>query len=165
MLAKPDESRMRDTVAEAKDTLRGDVTRRALDYWLSTRSERIWPRREDFDPAAVKTILPYLAILSVHRDPLDFVYRLTGTEIDDRMGRNMKGLRVCELPHQRAPSALWNTLRETAESGLPQAGPMTYADARGTFRPCEVIGLPYSTHGQSVDRVILAFDFTVTTTA
>ncbi|PJK28950.1 PAS domain-containing protein [Minwuia thermotolerans] len=159
MLAKPDDGKIRDTVAEAQDRLRSEVTQAALRYWLSTRGERIWPRREDFDPAEVKHLLPNLAVLSVERNPVDFVYRLTGTDVDAHMGGNLKGRQVGEIPNQRAPSAYWTTLLATAETGLPQAREIAYANARGDFRSCEVIGLPYSTHGQSIDRVIVAFEF------
>lgn len=159
MLAKPDESKIRDTVAEAKHRLRSDVTRNALVYWLDNRGERIWPSWKDFDPASVKTLLPNLAVLAVQRQPLDFVYRLTGTEVDARLGGKLKGQAVADLPYQRSPSAYWHTLRATAETGLPQTAFITYANQRGDFRPCEAIGLPYSTNGQSIDRVIMAFDF------
>ena len=62
------------------------------DYWrLITPAGRRMPGRQQFDPAAVPKLLPWLRLYDVQRDPMRFRYRLVGTELVRVMGRDPTG--------------------------------------------------------------------------
>ncbi|MDF1720284.1 MAG: PAS domain-containing protein [Minwuia sp.] len=156
---KAREPEIRDAVSEVWEQLSSDVTRGTLNYWESIRGERIWPLRQDLNPMAIVEFIPNLMILGVERDPLDFVYRLTGTQIDENMAGPLKGLRVSELPHQMGPGEYWELLRSTAERGLPCTRPMPYVGQYRDFKRCELVALPLSTDGCSADQILVTADF------
>lgn len=62
-----------------------------LVYWQSLQSDRqVPPRREDFDPAAIKDILPLILLLERTR-PDYLEIRLMGMRAQNRMGGNYTG--------------------------------------------------------------------------
>jgi hypothetical protein len=65
-------------------------------YWLSLWSGDLPPRRSDFNPARVKTLLPAIAVTEV-RDNGDAVCRLSGGFIDMALGVPMRGVNVLAL--------------------------------------------------------------------
>ena len=68
------------------------------DWWERQRAGRTMPCRAEFDPAAVRGVLPDLVMIDVaggeragaHR----FTYRLAGTRVDERLGFALKGMTV-----------------------------------------------------------------------
>jgi hypothetical protein len=60
--------------------------------WHEARSARPMPRREDVNPAKLKSCLPYVTLIDVvHGDPIDFRYRLLGQKLIDGFGANLTG--------------------------------------------------------------------------
>lgn len=158
-MIKACEPEIRDAVSEVCGQLSSDITRGTLRYWEAIRGERIWPLRQDLNPMAIVEFLPNVMILGVERDPLDFVYRLTGTQIDENMAGPLKGRRVSELAHQAGPGEYWELLRATAERGLPCTRPMPYTGQYSDFKRCELVALPLSAEGTCVDQILVVADF------
>lgn len=159
MLTKAREPEIRDAVSEVCGKLSSTVTLETLRYWEFIRGERIWPLRRDLNPMDIVEHLPNVMILGVERDPLDFVYRLTGTLIDENMQGPLKGCRVSDLAHQAGPGEYWEMLRQVAERGLPCTRPMPYVGPHKDFKRCELVALPLSADGTCVDQVLVAIDF------
>jgi hypothetical protein len=56
------------------------IAREALAYWEGKLSGRPMPTRRDFDPVfEIPHLLPWIMLVDVLREPLDFRYRLIGT--------------------------------------------------------------------------------------
>lgn len=161
MWAVSQEAAIEDAVSDVRRQLTSDLTRGMLDYWEHKRGGRIWPLRADLDPAEIPRFLPYLALLGVERDPLDFVYRLTGTEVDAYSSVPLSRRRVSEIETQREPSKMWVLLGRTAELGIPATRLVPYVGPFERVRTCEMVALPVSTNGRIVDRLMLALDFVV----
>ncbi|KLN60463.1 hypothetical protein WH96_12110 [Kiloniella spongiae] len=77
-----------------------------LDYWEALPRVKKLPSRTDIDPQAIPALLPYCELINVHRDPLDFEYRLVGTLIDEISTQSYTGLRVSEILTQNPPSRM-----------------------------------------------------------
>jgi hypothetical protein len=104
-------------------------------------------------------LLPVIAVVEVLRDPLDFRYRLTGTELDLRFGGSLTGRLAGGVAYQRSPGPFWGALAGAAAGGLPSAAVFAYPDMFDGVSSAEVLALPYTAGGSAVDRLILGFGF------
>lgn len=84
-----------------------DLIDAGLAYWNSRRGTREMPTRADIDPADIKRLLPHVVLVDVLPDPLDFRFRLLGTEVDRIVGTNPLGMRFSDIPHMREGSTIW----------------------------------------------------------
>jgi hypothetical protein len=77
-------------------------TRVLHEWWERRRGERIMPTRSELDPSELKPILRDLIVIGIEQggdgDRARFVYRLAGTEIDDRLGIALKGMSLDAAP-------------------------------------------------------------------
>lgn len=159
MFAVAQETAISGAVAEVRQQLTSPITRRALDYWEYKRGDRVWPMRDSLRPEEIKAILPSIMILGIERDPLDFVYRLCGTEIDLHMTEALTGRRVSALASQRSPRPMWLLLQEAMMVGLPVTRFVPYVGRFDDYKNCEMVALPWSTSGNAIDRIVVAADF------
>ncbi len=96
--------------------LRDCRLQRLLEYWTARRDTRSAPRRCDVDPLEIPGLLPILNLLDVLRNPLRFRHRLVGTEVVERMGRDVTGRFVGEDLYGPATQEIFDSFaRLTAE--------------------------------------------------
>jgi PAS domain len=69
-------------------SLRAERLRVAYGYWLGKRQGRMMPCRSDIEPVEIPALLPYVMLIDVIADPLDFRYRLIGTAARNVMRRD-----------------------------------------------------------------------------
>ncbi len=145
-----------------QNILEGIVSARirgGFDYWMSKRAGRRMPSRGDITPAEIVELLPYIILIDVTRDPLDFRYRLIGTVIDTHMNQPLTGRWISSIPHQRAPSRIWTACervlveRTAHSSDIPYIGPMK------DFVVSEDILMPLSDDGETVDMIFVVVDY------
>ncbi len=72
------------------------VLKPVLDYWELKRARRPLPSRADIDPQDLKPYLRHLFLIEVLGGG-EFRYRLVGSEITERYGRNSTGKTVAEI--------------------------------------------------------------------
>lgn len=65
--------------------------REAYIYWDARRQSKLMPSRTDIDPIEIPRLLPYVVLIDVLREPIDFHYRLIGTQACVTMGRDFTG--------------------------------------------------------------------------
>nr|WP_298682226.1 PAS domain-containing protein [uncultured Dongia sp.] len=65
-------------------------------YWLTRRPGAL-ARREDVDPAEIKSLLPYVIIVDISTDPFRIYYRLVGTAVVHFSGMDFTGTYLDEL--------------------------------------------------------------------
>lgn len=92
---KPDRASFKliDTEAPSFRSLRADALYR---YWQSRREDAL-PTRADIDPAEIKSLLPYVLIVDIHRNPFRIYYRLVGTAVVHFSGLDFTGTFLDEL--------------------------------------------------------------------
>ena len=131
----------------------------AYRYWDLKRAGRPMPARADIDPAEMVAFLSHIVLLDVLRDPLDFRYRLMGTAVDAHMTRYYTGLRMSEVPHQRAPSIIWSNFETVLRERTPMLTNVPYVGPHKDFLRVQDLIMPLSSDGQEVDILFAVVDF------
>lgn len=124
-------------------------------YWHLKRGSRAMPARADIDPVDLKRLLPLLCLIDVVPDARRYVYRLVGTRDVEMRGFDPTGKSVAEGSYAESPGETERYLDQVVTA----CQPLIY---RGTYRPFdtrietdEVLFLPLSTDGTSVEMVLL----------
>ncbi|TDQ81489.1 PAS domain-containing protein [Dongia mobilis] len=129
-------------------------------YWNEIKGDRRWPAKRDFDPAAVRRLLPYLTIEEVHRDPLRIRFRLVGTEQARFAGLDYTGCWLHELPwHPAVIQDLLGQYRRLLAAGEPVFGASRYSWADGFEKSFEWGLFPFGDGGDRIDHVLGIEDF------
>ncbi len=63
-------------------------------YWWQKRGSGAPPHRGDLNPAEIPDLLPIVNLIDVRWDPISFRHRLVGTEIVERLERDVTGKEV-----------------------------------------------------------------------
>ncbi|RED47673.1 PAS domain-containing protein [Aestuariispira insulae] len=135
------------------------LVRWAYDYWKGKIRDGRLPGRADLDPLEMKPILPNIVLLSVRAEPLDFYYRLIGTEIDRHSQKYNTGKWMSEIPERREPSKVWSNCRLVAETGQPSCRSIPYVGPHRDFLATCQINLPLASDGQRVDMLMIVVDY------
>lgn len=134
------------------------VIDQALEYWNRLRAGRPMPTRADLSPGDIPKLLPYVILMEVLHGPLDFRYRLIGTEIDRVCRRNYKGAKMSELPDKKSPNPIWLHHQEAVEARAPVRRELSYVGPDGDVKRVEHCLLPFSGDGKTVDHILVAVD-------
>jgi hypothetical protein len=156
-------ARARDGIAvstgqDATLDLRHHDHRTLFDYWRARFHGDRLPGRSDIDPADLRSLLPRLALIDVLREPsgLAFRYRLTGTEIVNRAGRDPTGKRFDELYRGDYLQTANETYRQVVESARPHTSDRVYPLVPGReYMRYDRLLLPLASDGTTVDMVML----------
>lgn len=128
-------------------------------YWLSKKPESSLPGRRDIDPLDIPRLMPYVALVDILRDPLDYRYRLTGTKFVEMIGHDRTGMRAREVFTGHLLDETVALIGRLVESRAPLAfeGRLFWID-KAYYRFQTVI-LPLATDGKTVDMAIMGLDF------
>jgi hypothetical protein len=94
-----------------------NLIEQGLDYWDSKRAGRRMPSRRDIEPTEILDLLPYVVLVDVEREPLDFRYRLVGTAVAARFGHDRTGGRCA--PPAEPRQRVWKTAVRILEEKRP----------------------------------------------
>lgn len=137
------------------------VLRPVFDYWALKRGTRKMPQRSDIDPLELKPYLRHLFLIEVLGHG-DFRYRLVGSEITERYGRNSTGKTVREIYAAVPAAADW--LSEMLQAVVEQARPVL---ASGSLRLInkehlfsQSLHLPLADDGDNVSMIFGAARYT-----
>ena len=113
--------------------------------------------RQDLDPGRFTKLLPRLALIDVlQRDPLDLRYRLAGTEIFFKSGRDPTGKRFADIYSGPYLAEAFETYRGVIDSARPYTSTRTYTrEKEGGFLTYKRLLLPLARDGETVDVVLL----------
>ena len=98
-------------------SMRSEVLSRLHAYWRDKAKPGALPARSGIAPIEIATLLPHVIVIDIRHDPLDLVYRLVGTTVVRIVGREIRGIRVQDLPLSQA-AALGDAYALTARDGL-----------------------------------------------
>ena len=121
-----------------------DLIEQALDYWDSKRAGRRMPARRDIEPTEIVGLLPYVVLIDVERDPLDFRYRLVGTGVAARFGRDHTGARFSSLMQQNKESEAWSAAARILEEKRPIVSRISYIGINRWTRYYDDLSMPLS---------------------
>lgn len=137
------------------------VLRPVLDYWELKRHGRALPRRGDIDPFELKPYLRHLFLIEVLPGE-HFRYRLVGSEITERYGRNSTGKTVREIYAAQPELGEWVTqlLLAVTRSARPvlATGPLTAINKEHILS--ESLHLPLADENDCVGMIFGAARYT-----
>jgi hypothetical protein len=133
------------------DQIRRPMLRRVYEYWRAKRGDREFPRRADLDP------LDLGFALDVMYDPLRFRYRLHGSVIVERVGTDMTGKLVDEVPEPERRAFILDNYRTVVETRRPLArrGRRTLDLRHWNF---DSIVLPFANEAGVIDMLLICVE-------
>lgn len=122
--------------------------------WMDRRRGRAFPARSDFDVLELGYIIGNLSILDVRYNPLRFRFRLHASGVTERVGYEMTGKFVDELPLLD----MREMVRLHYEAVVEHRKPIVEVRARqivdDRMLPCEVLALPLAADGNTIDMLM-----------
>lgn len=135
----------------------GDIVRGALDYWERIRGDRRMPARADLDPMEIVPLLPYVMLVDVLYEPLDFRFRLLGTAHDQITSGDYRGRCFSELPHTAPGNPIWAQYAQVVAEQRPVHAGVSYIGPDEFLpRQLEHCLMPLSLDDRKVDMVFVA---------
>jgi len=142
---------------DSVDRLSHPLLRRLHDEWLAATPAGL-PGYDFIDPHRLRHLLGYLLVIGVVRgvqDSMRFHYRLIGSDLVARVGRDVTGLWMDEHPDPEVARDGPPACRLAAETGQP----VHITAQRVIFEkryPLEYLLLPLANAGGSIDRLLIA---------
>ena len=140
--------------------LLGPLLKEMVGFWEAARGNHAMPSPDVVHPSRLpRAALPYLSIVEVLHDPLDFRYRLVGTGVVDMAGvdrTNKLGSEVYDPETLRQALAIIQSMIDMPRP-VAFGGRLTWLD-RG-YRSFQSLQLPLSYGGSTLDRVLATYSF------
>jgi len=129
--------------------------RQLQQYWRSVHPPGGLPARQDIDPLHIPSLLPWIWLVDVHRSPLRFRYRLTGTEQVRIMEREVTGQWMDEAHAGFLTSPAYPQFVAVAERGeiAYRRGKLLFHIAK-EYLAMERLLLPLTQDGATVDMIL-----------
>ncbi|HEX6442547.1 MAG TPA: PAS domain-containing protein [Stellaceae bacterium] len=127
---------------------------RLFDYWDSKRGARKMPSRADLDPLDLAFIIGNVILIDVIAgSPPGFRIRLHGTNLTERVGYELTGKMLDELPQAEFRELARLSFSKVAAIGEPLHA-LNDRLLDGQTRRYETIILPMSSDGSRVDMLL-----------
>jgi hypothetical protein len=140
------------------NAMANDVIAQARSYWERIRGERRMPRRGDLDPVEIPRLLPFVMLVDVLAEPLDFRFRLIGSAVQAIIAQNYVGRRFSELPHMVRGNMVWAEYEAVVSHHQPVA---TIVDYIGSDRFVQCVRhclMPLSNDDRAVNMIFAAVE-------
>ncbi len=126
--------------------------------WERRRRGRTFPARSDFDVLDLKYIIGNLVLMDVLYDPLRFRFRLHGSRVGQRVGYDMTGKDVDQLPPGLSALARRH-FTTVVETRAPRVEIRERQIADEGIVDSEVLVLPLSHDGNCIDMLMVGVCF------
>jgi hypothetical protein len=147
------------SVAIAFSDLHSSILRDGYAYWLAKKGDRAFPTRADFDPMVEAPKLSrQIMLMDVQSQPLDFRYRLVGTQLRQNMAMEWTGQWMSQIEFQRPPNPIWSHHQWVVENRQPRFFRPTYIGPNKGFKFIEAAILPLG-GGEAIDMLMIFVDF------
>lgn len=137
-----------------RDRLSLPQLRELYDYWERKRAGRRWPKRSDVDPVEMRFALGNIDLVEITYDPIVFLFRISGSNIDRDEGFNMQGKTLDEYPLPQHREAVRKTYMRVLEKGEADYEELERLDEGRLVRYGRLI-LPLSDWGERVDAFLM----------
>jgi hypothetical protein len=124
--------------------------------WLfleAKRGARAMLSRADIDPGELKSVLPRVGLVEVHRDPLRFRIRLAGTSWRSDLGFEPTGMWLDDWPHATQRRLLAESWGAVVEGRHPVCT-RRHAVIDGVSLVFEAMILPLSPNGETINMLL-----------
>lgn len=130
------------------------------DYWLGIRpTPELLPGRVHLDPLDIPAILPWIILFDIGQGPADTRYRLIGTRIVERVGRDFTGRLLSEGYWGYDTSKVLEDYWAVAQAGRPELWRRRLVNREGMPQAYDYLLLPLAADGRRVDLLLAAVAF------
>jgi hypothetical protein len=129
--------------------------------WTRWRGARAYPTRTDFDPLDLKYVLGNISITDVFYNPVRFIYRIHGSASSGRLGIDLTGKCLDDLPHPTYQAFIREHFLETIVNRAPVVKLRERVIANNEQWFLEAITLPFSSDGEIIDMLMTGTKFDV----
>ncbi|MEX0297967.1 MAG: PAS domain-containing protein [Kordiimonas sp.] len=132
-----------------------------LKYWLKCgglTSPKL-PSRSDIDPPKVGRHMGWVVIFEKQENPIDFKYRLIGTEVTSLISMDYTGKSLSTIPGKGEGSRIWKFLTKTLEEQKPLLEVLPYVGPQEQVSHTTLLSLPLASDGIHPQMVLLTVDF------
>ena len=127
--------------------------RRLYELWMARRGNRLFPARADFSPHDFAFALGNLSLIDVLRNPLRFRVRLQGSLSSARLGWDITGRYVDEIPDPEFRALTVRTYESVVAEQKPRREVREVALDKRSHR-YEIIWLPLAADGATIDMIM-----------
>lgn len=140
-------------MTEFRDRIRHPQLRQLYTYWEERRGARRFPARKQIDPLDLKFALGNLTLVDVLYNPLRFRFRLVGTLLIQRLGMDLTGLGLDDIPDPAYRDQVRAVYGRVVETG---SGSVSYGERalEGQRRNFEILRLPLAEDGVTIDMLL-----------
>jgi hypothetical protein len=136
-----------------KLSFRTEIVERAFRYWSSKCRDGRLPRRADLRPEEMPLLLPHVFLVDVTHAPLEFRFRIVGTEICNLAGRDYTGARVNEKEYGPDWKSIFEVYWRVVHSAKPEVAVRRAPWLAREFLRYERLIAPLSSDGAAVDML------------
>lgn len=126
---------------------------RFFEAWTSVRQGRLVPRKPDFDPRHIPSLLTNVYLYRFDSDRRDFVCLLSGERINQAWNRSIRGLTLREILGERDHPTVLQRWRSIIETPLVHYGSESERLSRLDTQRAERLILPLESDN-GIDHVI-----------
>lgn len=137
-----------------------EILSHAHTLWLAARGDAEMPARRQLPAGMPEPLAAQLLLFAVERDPLDFRYLEIGSRMRSLSNDDYTGKCLSEIPHQRAPSLVWDHLTAAMDARAPVRAVLPYVGRSREINSIFHIVLPLADDGETVDRLLVCVDLT-----
>lgn len=134
--------------------IRTPLLQRLYRDWENRRCGREFPARADFDVLELGYIVGSLSLLDVLYHPLRFRFRVHASRVTERVGYEMTGKDLDDLPARDTRAMV----REHYAAVVEQRAPIVQMRERqivdDRIISCEVLALPLARDGTTIDMIM-----------
>ena len=131
----------------------GPIAAELLTCWSRLPAQRCVPDRKSFDPMAITRILPVVSV--IERAGIDeWRFRLVGTEIERRWGRNLAGRDVLDVVSPAAAKIMHREFREIVEQPCGSRSRRRVELVSGRLAAIETLRLPLRANDGSSSLIL-----------
>lgn len=139
--------------------IRSPDLRRLHEHWEARRDGREVPSRADFDVLDLKFMIGKIVLFDVAYDPLRYHCRLHGTSIGRRVGWEMTGKSMDDIPSPSLRAKMHADFARVIEQRKPTVETRERELTENGTVDCEVLILPLSNDGTIIDMLMIGMVF------
>jgi len=130
-------------------------------FWANWRTDHggDLPARRDMDTRENRRLFSYVIVFDVLENPLDFQYRLVGTNVRKNTFADYTGKRLTEMEGKGPDSKIWSCLNATRQSREFIFEEVPYVGPNQGFVRTTLLFLPLASDHKNPDKVFLVSNF------
>jgi hypothetical protein len=132
------------------------ILRRLHADWEDRRRGREFPSRADFDVLDLRYVIGKLSLLDVTHNPVQFRFRLHATGVVQRVGYELTGKGLDDLPSVAAREVARRHFLAVVDQRVPIVQMRERQVVDASLKQCEVLVLPLSQAGGDIDMLMSA---------